>query len=220
MFDVVLLGPPGSGKGTQARLLVENILGLKHLSTGDVLRAEVKNNTALGMEVKSIIESGGLISDDLISKLVNVWVEQNSEASILFDGFPRTASQVDAFVAFESKLNRSFAVIELVVSDQDLLDRLARRCVCAACGYIDQACSLSDSNKTWTCPSCGTHEVVVRSDDRSEVVSERLATYNQEIVSIRDQLDKHGAVRYVVNGSQSVREVQKAIADAVAQDKK
>lgn len=220
MFDIVLLGPPGSGKGTQARLLVESIPGLKHLSTGDVLRAEVKNGTPLGMEVKSIIESGNLISDDLIGQLVSAWVKNNADATILFDGFPRTGSQVNAFVDFENEFNRQFAVIELVVSDQDLLDRLARRCVCAVCGYIDQACSLTDGDKTWTCPSCGAHEVVVRSDDCSEVVSERLAIYNQEIMPIRNQLDKHGAVRHVVNGSQSVKEVQKAVADAVAQDKK
>lgn len=220
MLDIVLLGPPGSGKGTQARTLVETIKGLTHLSTGDALRSEVKKNSDLGKQVQSIIDQGSLIPDNLICDLVESWVQNNQDQRILFDGFPRTASQVDALVAFEAKMNRRFVVIELVVNDQCIIDRLAKRCVCAQCGYIDQACSLEDKNKTWVCPSCGAREVVVRSDDRSEVVSERLATYNNVVDAIRSRLDKHGITRYTVNGSLSVQEVKKAIADAIAVESK
>lgn len=218
-MDIVLLGPPGSGKGTQARLMLEGNKDLVHLSTGDLLRSEVKNKTPLGEEIKSLIDRGELISDVLISTLVRHWAHNNSARAMLFDGFPRTESQVIDFVEFEKNSARDFLVIELIVHNSNIIDRLARRCVCAVCGYIDQSVSIAGEDSNWVCPSCGSDEVVVRSDDRSEVVSERLATYNHEIISIRSRFDMLGAVRCEVDGSQSIQEVKNAIAQAVAQNK-
>lgn len=220
MTDIVLLGPPGSGKGTQARNLVEDYGGLVHLSTGDLLRNEIKLKTPLGLEAESVISKGGYLDESTIVAMVKDWMSHQGGKSVLFDGFPRTASQVDAFVEIEKNLGRDFLVIELKVSPEQLKDRLMRRCVCNQCGYIDQRCSLAeDATKDWVCPSCGAREVVVRSDDSDGVISGRLALYDKHIESIRERLTAQNMRYCVVDGSQSILAVRQAIAAALLEGK-
>lgn len=220
MDDIVLLGPPGSGKGTQARHLVESMADLVHLSTGDVLRREIKQETQLGLEVEKIMSEGKFPNDALIVALVKNWMVEYPEKAVLFDGFPRTATQVDAFVEMQKSLGRSYRVIELKVSSDDLKNRLIRRCVCASCGYIDQKCSLqNDKSHDWVCPSCGAKEVVVRSDDSDGVINDRLALYDSHIESIRERLMTH-KVRYcVIDGSQTILAVSRAVDEALQEGK-
>lgn len=216
MRDVVLLGPPGSGKGTQARLLLESSNHFVHLSTGDVLRGEIKLGTPLGREAEAIMSRGEYLDEKLITAIVKDWVLQHEGKAVLFDGFPRTASQVDSFVGMEKALGRACHVIEMTVSSDELRNRLMRRCVCAQCGFIDQKCSLKDDKTNeWVCPTCGAGEVVVRSDDSAGVIGDRLALYDRHIESIRERLKAHNISCRAVDGSRSVLAVREDIVAAL-----
>jgi adenylate kinase len=172
-LNLVMLGPPGAGKGTQAARLART-WSIPHISTGAMLRDAVRSDSPLGREVKAVMESGGLIDDDVVTRIVcERLMQPDAAAGFLLDGFPRTVTQaatLDDVVADRSPL----VVVEVALSAEDVLRRLAARMICAECGSNAQ-----DDRDFSTCHDCG-GQLVPRADDREAVVQNRLDVYQRQ----------------------------------------
>jgi adenylate kinase len=169
-LNLVLVGPPGSGKGTQA-VRIARRYGVPHISTGDILRQAVRDDTPLGREVAATMAGGALVSDELISSLVKARLRQPDAAGgFLLDGFPRTIEQA----TFLDTLQPDLAVVHIDVPDEEIIRRLSSRRVCRSCG-LTQSVSADDGTGE-ACPYCG-GTLVRREDDNAETVRKRLATY-------------------------------------------
>jgi adenylate kinase len=170
-MNIVLLGAPGAGKGTQAAKLVEKC-GLCHISTGDILRAAVKNETELGLKAKAFMDAGDLVPDDLIIDLMRERVQQPDTAEgVILDGFPRTTTQAVALDAMFSDLNRPLDAALLIDVDAEVIvERLTSRRMCKECGAIGSAADGAN------CPKCG-GEMYQRDDDNETTVRNRLDVY-------------------------------------------
>jgi adenylate kinase len=180
--NIVLIGPPGSGKGTQAVRIAER-LSIPHISTGDVLRAAVRAQSPLGRQVADTLASGGLVSDDLITALVRERLAADDAArGFVLDGYPRTKPQAEALDTMVPPDSLMIALIE--VSDDAIVRRLAIRRVCDACG-ITQSVFEDDSAEHGACPYCGGN-LVRRSDDEPETVRRRLRTYAEQTGPVVD----------------------------------
>jgi len=167
------LGPPGSGKGTQAARIADR-LGLPHISTGDILRGAVKAGTPLGQQVAGIMASGGLVSDALITDLVRYRLDEPDAArGFILDGYPRTVAQAEALDAMRPP--ESFVVVLIQVPDDAIVRRMSSRRVCDACG-ITQSVSPDSNSESENCPYCG-GDLIVRPDDNPDTVRRRLSTY-------------------------------------------
>ena len=179
-MNLILLGPPGAGKGTQATAIAATH-GLIQLSTGDMLRAAVKAGTPIGKKAKAIMEAGGLVPDDVVIGIVDERIGQPDVANgFILDGFPRTLGQaaaLDKLLAAKGK--RLDLVVEMKVDDAALVDRIAGRFACAKCGagYHD---SFKQPKKAGVCDSCGSTDFVRRADDQPETVKKRLMAYYKE----------------------------------------
>jgi adenylate kinase len=178
-MNVILLGPPGAGKGTQAERLVKEY-GLTQLSTGEMLREEVKAGSELGKKAKSIMDSGGLVPDDLIIAMISGKIDTVGDKGIILDGFPRTTAQAAALdkMLTEKGLKLDH-VIQLKVDEDALVERLAGRFACAKCGagYHDK---FHKPKKEGVCDRCGSTEFTRRSDDRPDAVRSRLNVYREQ----------------------------------------
>ena len=212
MLDIVLLGPPGAGKGTQAqRLQAER--GMVQLSTGDMLRAAVASGTPVGLKAKAVMEAGELVSDAIVSALIGERLDDAGEAGAIFDGYPRTRAQAEALDVLLAERGRTLDfVIELCVDEDALVERIVGRFSCAVCGagYHDV---FKRPKADGTCDVCGSHDFKRRPDDNEETVRTRLAEYRRKTEPILPYYKERGLHR-CVDGMGTVEEVAAEI-DAI-----
>lgn len=212
-MNVVLFGPPGSGKGTQAQFIVERY-GIPQISTGDMLRAAVKANTPLGKTAKSIMDAGGLVSDDIVLGLVKERVSQEDCASgFILDGFPRTIPQADALISLLDGIGKKIDfVISLDVDNQELINRLSGRRTCPGCGKGFHVI-YDKPKREGVCDSCGTL-LVQRDDDSEHTVINRLKVYEQQTSTLKSYFKDLG-ILYGVSGSGSIGDIQMQIGSII-----
>ena len=205
-MNIVLLGAPGAGKGTQAAKLVEKY-GLCHISTGDILRAAVKDETPLGLKAKSYMDAGDLVPDDLIIDLMKERIQQpDTSAGVLLDGFPRTTTQAVALDGMLSDLGRPLdAALLIDVDFEVIVGRLTSRRTCRSCGYIG---SVADGD---TCPTCG-GEMYQRDDDNEETVRNRLDVYDKQTSPLIDYY-RGSELLVAVDGDRNPDEVFAEVVD-------
>jgi adenylate kinase len=210
---VILLGPPGAGKGTQAQAIVKR-LGIPHISTGDIFRANLAAKTPLGLEAKGYMDRGALVPDELVVRLVGDRLSQSDAAKgSLLDGFPRTVAQAQALEGFLAGQTRKVdSCLLLEVPDHELLKRLAGRRVCRSCGsgwHVDFSPPPSDM----VCPSCK-GEIYQRSDDSEETIKNRLKVYHEQTSPLIDWYKTRGQLRKV-NGLGNPLEIEASLAEAL-----
>lgn len=176
MTNIILLGPPGAGKGTQAKRLVEE-RGMVQLSTGDMLREAKTSGTEMGRKVAEVMDKGQLVTDEIVIGLIAEKLEQGATGGFIFDGFPRTLKQADALSELLSSKGQALdAVIEMQVDDAALVARITGRYTCGDCGevYHDQT---RPSKVEGTCDVCGSHNLKRRADDNEDALKTRLMEY-------------------------------------------
>jgi adenylate kinase len=209
-LNLILLGPPGAGKGTQASRLVKE-RGMVQLSTGDMLRAAVAAGTPVGLAAKAVMESGGLVSDDIVSGILSDRLDQpDARAGFILDGYPRTDVQADALDAMLAAKGLTLDhVIELVVDEDVLVDRVTGRFTCAKCGegYHDRYKLPAAAG---VCDVCGSGDFKRRSDDNEGTVRQRMAEYRAKTAPIIPHYEGRGIVARV-DGMASMDDVAAAI---------
>ncbi len=207
-MNIVLFGPPGAGKGTQSALLVEK-KQMRQISTGDLLREAVKNQTPLGLKAKAVMDAGKLVSDDIMIGIVQEVLGGLKGQSFILDGFPRTLPQAealeDALKKFGLKIGKA---LFLEVPRQDLLRRLSGRRVCQSCGAVYHVDS-KPSKRDGVCDVCG-GAVVQRKDDHESVIGTRLEAYDTSTAPVKGYFQKKGSFSEV-NGVGSTEDVYKRL---------
>ena len=211
-MNIILLGPPGAGKGTQASRLVEEH-GMVQLSTGDMLRAAVKAGTPVGLKAKAVMDAGELVSDEIVSALIGDKLDEiGPDKGAIFDGYPRTAAQAESLDLILAERGRTLDhVIELGVDEDALVERITGRFTCANCGegYHDLFKLPKVEN---SCDCCGGHEFKRRPDDNAETVRTRMAEYRAKTAPILPIYEARGIVTRV-DGMADIDEVSRSIED-------
>jgi adenylate kinase len=212
--NLILLGPPGAGKGTQAKLL-EDKKGYKQLSTGDMLRSAIAAGTDMGKKAKVVMDRGDLVSDDIVVSIIAERLDKpDAKKGFILDGFPRNQAQAEALDRMlDDKGLKLDAVIEMKVDDEALVKRLAGRYTCAKCGkgYHDE---FEKPKKPGVCDVCGSTEFVRRADDNAKTVRDRLQIYNKQTAPLVDYYGRTG-VLHKVNGMADIHVVTRLIEDVL-----
>ena len=214
-MNIILLGPPGAGKGTQARILMEGT-GLVQLSTGDMLRAAVAAGSEVGRKAKAVMEAGQLVSDEIVIGVVSDRLDEpDTKTGVIFDGFPRTAAQAEALDRLLAAKGLVLdAVVSMEVDDALLVDRVSGRFTCAACGE-----GYHDTHKMpaveGVCDKCGATEFKRRPDDNAETVRARLAAYHADTAPLIGYYTGTGKLQ-TVDGMADIGAVTRAIREVLA----
>ena len=205
-MNIIFLGPPGAGKGTQAQRICD-ALKIPQISTGDILRRAIKEGTETGIKAKSFIDAGKLVPDEVIIDIVKERLAKDDcKNGYILDGFPRTVPQAEALSTFAS----IDSVIELAVDDQVLVDRLSGRRVCLKCGATYHVSML---NGKTTCDKCG-EELIQRNDDKAETVLSRLEVYHAQTAPLINYYGQKGLLK-TIPGDQGIDGIFAAIMNAL-----
>jgi adenylate kinase len=210
--NIILLGPPGAGKGTQAKRL-QSSRGMVQMSTGDMLREAVAAGTPVGLQAKAVMEAGELVSDAIVSALIGERLDGSGDAGAIFDGFPRTREQAEALdLLLGERARKLDRVIELAVDEEALVDRITGRFSCARCGtgYHDR---FNLPAQQGVCDVCGSPDFCRRPDDNEQTVRTRMAEYRAKTAPILPYYEQRGLVSRV-DGMAAVDEVTRRI-DAI-----
>lgn len=208
-MNLILLGAPGAGKGTQAEILKDK-LGIPTISTGNILREAVKNGTALGLEAKGYMESGNLVPDALVISIIKERLaEADCKNGFILDGFPRTVPQAEALDENGIQIDRA---VEIAVSDEAIMARLSGRRVCIKCGapYHIVSCPPPADN---ICPKCG-GEIITRKDDLPETIKSRLEVYHSQTEPLKGFYEGKGKLT-VVPGENGIEETSRLTLEAL-----
>ena len=208
---IILLGPPGAGKGTQARILTEKY-GIVHIATGDLFRDNIKNKTALGQQVEEILKAGTLVPDDVTIKMISARLDEpDCKNGFVLDGFPRNVAQAEALEKMlKEKGIKLDAVVQMAVNDDELVERISGRFTCSCCseGYHDK---FKKPKVADSCDKCGTKgSFVRRPDDNAATVRTRLETYHSQTKPILPFYESRKMLK-TVNGMASMDEVTRQI---------
>ena len=214
-MNIILLGPPGAGKGTQSARLVERH-GMRQLSTGDMLRAAVAARTPVGIKAKEVMDRGELVSDEIVSALIDAELDALADdVGVIFDGYPRTAAQAEQLDGILANHGRKLDhVIELEVDEDALVERITGRFTCAQCGagYHDV---FKQPKAAGVCDKCGSTEFKRRPDDNEETVRTRMAEYRAKTAPILPIYEARGIVTHV-DGMAPIDQVNDAIETILA----
>ncbi len=214
-MNIILLGPPGAGKGTQAKR-IEEAKGLVQLSTGDMLRAAVAAGTEVGLKAKEVMASGGLVSDDLVIGIISDRIDEDDcQNGFILDGFPRTVAQAEALDRLlEEKGKTLDVVIEMKVEDDPLIKRITGRSTCGDCGegYHDE---FKKPATEGVCDKCGGSNFVRRADDNEETVRSRLVAYHEQTAPLVDYYGKTGKLKSI-DGMAAIDDVTKQMLDILS----
>jgi adenylate kinase len=212
-MNLILLGAPGAGKGTQARLLVEN-RRMQQLSTGDMLREARRSGTEMGKRVAEVMDRGELVTDEIVIGLIAERLDTGSEGGFIFDGFPRTLAQADALGGLLQDRGQAVdVVIEMRVDDEVLVRRVTGRYTCGNCGevYHDET---RPTRVSGVCDACGSDDLRRRADDNADSLRQRLMEYYKKTSPLIGYYHAKGSL-HVVNGLASVETVAAEIASAI-----
>jgi len=212
-MNIILLGPPGAGKGTQARHLVET-RNMIQLSTGDMLREAKDSGTEMGKRVAEVMARGELVTDEIVIGLIREKLEGDKKGGVIFDGFPRTLAQADALAELLSETGEGLdAVIEMRVDDDALVDRITGRYTCGNCGEVYHK-STKPEAVSGTCDKCGASDMQRRADDNEESLRTRLMEYYKKTSPLIGYYYAKGQLSSV-DGLGEIADVQKAISAAL-----
>jgi adenylate kinase len=212
MMDFILLGPPGAGKGTQAKLMIDK-WSIPQVSTGDILRAAVREGTDLGVEAKGFMDSGGLVPDRVVIGIIAERLKEKDAADgFILDGFPRTIPQAEALQEILDQLGRSIDhVISIEVNDEELVTRLTGRRMCKACGESFHVV-FNPSTREGVCDRCS-GELYQRDDDQEETIRQRLSVYSEQTQPLIAYYEKQGRLRRI-EGTGSIEDIFTRVLEA------
>lgn len=214
-MDLVLFGPPGAGKGTQAKFLVDK-LGIPQISTGDMMRAERKSGSELGQRFDSYMTKGLLVPDDLVIELLEKRLRaDDAQAGAIFDGFPRTVAQAVALQAMLSRLGRKIdRVIAVEIPEDLVVDRISGRRSCEQCGHVYHV-RYNPPPPSGRCERCGSERIIQRDDDREEKVRHRNVEYLDKTLPLLAHFEALGVVKRI-DGAGSVEDVTRRVDAALS----
>ena len=210
MTSIVLFGPPGAGKGTQASRITDST-GLPQVSTGDMLRAAVKNGTTTGLAAKQYMDDGKLVPDSIIIDLIKERVlEPDAKNGVMFDGFPRTVPQAEAL----ANITEVTHVIAIEVPDERIVERICGRYSCAKCGAVYHD-TFNPTSENGVCDECGSNEMKRRADDNESTVLQRLSAYHEQTSPLAEWYESKG-IFHRIDGDRPIDEITSDILQALS----